>query len=189
VNNIQPLPVELLTFTAEPVGDVVRLNWSTASEINSKYFSVDRTVDMEEFRFVDLVESKGPSTLRLDYEAWDMDPVEGMQYYFLRQFDYNGEMTSYGPVGVNMRGASTFDIVTASVQPSTQGITVYFNYDTQLPYSYLLIDLQGRIVAREDNLRAAEGFNILEINAPLSKGVYQIVLQNTEKVVTRKLFY
>lgn len=189
VNNIQPLPVELLTFTAEPVGDAVRLNWSTASEINNDYFEVERTVNMSEFSFIDRVQSLGSTTVRLDYETWDMDPVNGMQYYFLRQYDLDGKKTSYGPVGVNMRGASTFDIVTASVKPSAQGITVFFNYDSQEPYSYMLVDLQGRVVAGESNQKAAEGFNMLEINAPISHGIYQVVLQNSEKVVTRKLFY
>lgn len=189
VNNIQPLPVELLTFTAEPVGDVVRLNWSTASEINNDYFEIERTVNMSEFSFIDRIPSLGSSTVRLDYEAWDMDPVNGMQYYFLRQYDLDGKKTSYGPVGVNMRGASTFDIVTASVKPSIQGITVFFNYDSQEPYSYMVVDMQGRVIVKEDNQRAAEGLNVLEINAPLSKGVYQVVLQNSSKVVSRKLFY
>jgi hypothetical protein len=118
-----------------------------------------------------------------------MDPVNGMQYYFLRQYDLDGKRTSYGPVGVNMRGASTFDIVTASVKPSIQGITVFFNYDSQEPYSYMVVDMQGRVIVKEDNQRAAEGLNILEINASLSKGVYQVVLQNSSKVVSRKLFY
>lgn len=44
-----PLPVQLLSFDAKPIGNNVRLSWETASEINSAYFEVQRSTDMSEF--------------------------------------------------------------------------------------------------------------------------------------------
>jgi hypothetical protein len=187
VNN--PLPVELLSFTAKPDGDKVRLNWSTASELNNDYYEIERTANMSEFSFIDRVSSRGPSTWTLNYETWDMNPLRGMQYYYLRQYDVDGQKTSYGPVAVNMDREGVFEIVTASVAPTAEGITIIFNYDSQEPYSFMVIDMQGRVVAKKDNQRAIEGLNVLKVNANLARGVYQVVLRNTQKVVTRKLFY
>jgi type IX secretion system substrate protein len=90
---------------------------------------------------------------------------------------------------VNMKGEGVFDIVTASVAPSAQGVTVIFNYNSREPYSYMVVDLQGRVVVQQDNQKASEGLNVLEINTTLSRGVYQVVLRNSQKVVSRKLFY
>lgn len=37
------LPVRLLNFEARATADIVHLSWSTASEMNNKYFTVERS--------------------------------------------------------------------------------------------------------------------------------------------------
>jgi hypothetical protein len=188
VGTATPLPVSLVDFVAVPYKDKVQLRWTTASEINNSHFVVERTIDNADFDFIGRVESKGPSTNLLDYETWDKSPVEGIQYYYLRQYDYDGRMESYGPVSATFT-RDAFDIVTAMVEPTERGLTVVFNYNTTEPYSYRIIDMTGRLIVSKDKNSATPGHNVIEIDVDLAKGTYQIILQNSEKVVSRKFFY
>jgi hypothetical protein len=46
---VSPLPVELLDFTAKCLEDkTVKIDWSTASENNSSYFEVRKSLDVKE---------------------------------------------------------------------------------------------------------------------------------------------
>ncbi|MBK8873273.1 MAG: T9SS type A sorting domain-containing protein [Bacteroidetes bacterium] len=188
VNESSPLPVELLDFTAKPENDKVKLTWVTASEINSSHYVVERTVDQSSFDYISRVESRGPSSSTLEYYTWDNSPLDGKQFYYLRQHDYDGKVRTYGPVAVEF-SKDVFDIITATTTSSELGVTVVFNYNSNEPYKYSIVDMTGRTIVTKDNNPAEPGANVIDIEADLSKGVYQIVLQNSNKVVTKKFFY
>jgi hypothetical protein len=183
-----PLPVELLEFTAVPVKDQVRINWTTASEFNNDYFEIERSVNQSDFTFIDRVKSKGASVNTQKYETFDMQPLQGLQYYWLRQYDYDGTLMSYGPVPVNF-GKDRFEIVTALITSNQQGITVVFDYDTNEPYNYTIVDMLGQVVTAKGNNKAVKGVNVIDIPVNMSSGIYQIVLQNSTKTVSRKIMY
>jgi hypothetical protein len=70
--NSTPLPVELMTFDAKAEGKHVRLNWSTASEINNDYFTIERAGkdNMDEFDFITKVNSQmNNSTVTLELRS------------------------------------------------------------------------------------------------------------------------
>jgi hypothetical protein len=183
-----PLPITLLNFTATPYKDKVKLNWTTASEINNSHFIVDRTVNNKDFQFIGRVNSKGPATETQEYLTWDLDPVEGTQYYFLRQHDIDGKISTFGPVSATY-SRDLFDIISTTVSSSDLGVTVIFNYNSEEPYSYKVMDVMGQVVVAKANNPGQPGANVIDIPANLSKGVYHIVLQNSEKTVSRKFFY
>ena len=87
------LPVELLEFTAEPVGGSVLLRWSTASEAGNAAFIVDRAGDDQRFEEVIRSAGAGDSQHQLTYTAADDRPLAGLSYYRLRQVDQDGTIT------------------------------------------------------------------------------------------------
>lgn len=95
---LNPLPVELTTFTAQRQADnVVTVQWATASEKNSAYFEVQRSLDGVEFTTVATITGQATSTKRMAYTSLDkMAPATAL-YYRLRQFDLDGAM-AYSPV-------------------------------------------------------------------------------------------
>ncbi len=188
VGETTPLPVSLLELTAMKVVDKVKISWTTASEIDNSHFVVERTLDNEKFNFIDRVESRGPGTNLQQYEAWDEAPVQGTQYYYLRQYDYDGAMTPYGPVAVNFTG-DLFEILTTISSPSDHELLVVFQYNSNEPYVFRIIDMTGRIISTSSRNDATEGINTIDIGVDLSRGVYYLVLQNESKVVIRKFFY
>jgi hypothetical protein len=98
---LNPLPVELLSFTAVPEGSNVKTAWQTATETNSDYFIIERSADGAAWEFVARREAAGFSTQVRNYEAFDLMPLPGVSYYRLRQTDINGTEHIYPPVAVN----------------------------------------------------------------------------------------
>ncbi len=93
------LPIELLRFKAEVLKDgrAVGLEWSTGSETNNDFFTVERSRDSKEWSGILHIPGAGNSSSRLDYATTDNHPLHGLSYYRLKQTDFNGAI-SYSPV-------------------------------------------------------------------------------------------
>lgn len=89
----QPLPVELLSFGVKSSGHNVEINWSTASETNNDYFTIERSKDGAVFEEVVRTKGAGNSYKILKYAAIDNNPYEGTSFYRLKQTDYDGRLT------------------------------------------------------------------------------------------------
>jgi len=99
-NSSQPLPVELVSFTAEPLGADALLKWATASEKNNDRFEVEASADGRSFRRIGQVPGHGSSTQPHAYQLTDAAIARyGVPtvYYRLRQVDLDGTAT-YSPV-------------------------------------------------------------------------------------------
>ena len=191
--NSTPLPVELMTFDAKAEGKHVRLKWSTASEINNDYFTIERAGkdNMDEFDFITNVNSQmNNSTVTLNYEAWDYNPLPGLQYYRLKQTDFDGQFTYSDIKPVYFGESKTFEISNVYGLMESQGeFKVEFVYDSEMPLDLVLTDMEGRVVYKQNGIAATPGVNTVNLNQQLPHGVYFVILQNTEKAVNRKFFY
>ena len=107
-----PLPVMLVDFTGKAAGNVVTLNWKTATEINSDYFAVERSVDLVSFKEIGRVTSRGSGS---SYLLIDPAANKGLNYYRLRQVDKNGSIEYSKIVTVNLAKQYT---VSLSPNPS-----------------------------------------------------------------------
>lgn len=99
-NSSQPLPVELVSFTAEALGADALLKWATASEKNNDRFEVEASADGRSFRRIGQVPGHGSSTQPHAYQLIDAAIARygvSVVYYRLRQVDANGT-ASYSPV-------------------------------------------------------------------------------------------
>ncbi|MGI8893948.1 MAG: T9SS type A sorting domain-containing protein, partial [Bacteroidia bacterium] len=183
-----PLPIELLSFDAQLKGDEVHLKWTTASEKDNDFFTIEKTRDANEFNFVAKVPSRyNNSTFTVDYSTIDREPFRGLSYYRLGQTDFDGTTTFTDLVPVNYN-YSIFDIV--STVSTERNLIVAFGYDAQEPVNYIVTDLLGRVMSEKENNKTREGTNILNIDATgWTEGVYFITLYNSEKSINRKIFY
>ena len=99
-----PLPVELLSFTAVPASTMVDLYWSTASEKDNAFFTVERSADADRFVPLLQVPGAGNSQAVLHYRSEDPHPLDGLSYYRLRQTDSDGTSKVSAAVPVFFRG-------------------------------------------------------------------------------------
>ncbi len=85
------LPIELLEFKAELKQHHVILNWTTASELNNDFFTVNRSIDAKNFAPIGKIMGSGTSNAMNEYSFIDNSPVKGTNYYQLQQTDYDGK--------------------------------------------------------------------------------------------------
>jgi len=96
-----PLPVELIDFTGKRIDRNIELTWSTASENNNDYFELHRSEDAIQYQIVNTIDGAGTSNNILQYIYDDVDASETViNYYKIRQMDYNGNFKWYGPISV-----------------------------------------------------------------------------------------
>ncbi len=137
-----PLPVELVTFDARMAGGVVKLDWSTASEVNNDFFAVERSEDGNDWREVLLVKGNGNSNEVINYSAIDNAPIQGLSYYRLKQTDFDGAYTYSDVKAVEFTGIA-WDVY-ASPNPS-KGIFI-INTEATSFEDIALYDSQGRTI-------------------------------------------
>jgi hypothetical protein len=84
------LPIELISFKGYRSGEgSAVLKWSTASEINNDFFTVERSPDAVNWEVVGSVEGAGNSTEQIDYEFTDFSCPNKATYYRLKQTDFD----------------------------------------------------------------------------------------------------
>jgi hypothetical protein len=166
-----PLPIELLAFDAESRTSVVDLFWSTASERNNAYFTVERSADG--FRFIDLFRVDGgiDSQVRRDYQAVDDAPLDGLSYYRLRQTDMDGNYSHSEVVAIHRDVAGNTILVYPN--PADDHLMLV---DTDLQGAQVrIVDLAGRVVWAQQGGMEADRVRIpLDGVAP---GLYHVMVE------------
>lgn len=93
-----PLPVELMFFRGEALSNrKVKLSWKTASEKNNRRFEVMHLENGGEWTIIGTLPGMGTKVSFTDYGFEHADPVDGMNYYKLRQVDDEGS-SSYSDI-------------------------------------------------------------------------------------------
>lgn len=148
-----PLPVELINFNAQLNKNQVDLNWTTETEINNDYFTVERSADNINFSVLDQVDGFGNSTTRHKYSYVDAQPLKGISYYRLKQTDYDGK-SEYLPTAVVNNVAKSELLVYPNPAPASK-INVSYGVDQLKYYEITVQDMLGKIipanVLREEN--------------------------------------
>lgn len=96
-----PLPIELVKFTADQMGDEILLQWTTASELNNDFFTIHKLNDKDGFDEVIRVKGQGTTNVEHNYSAMDANPKAGKNYYRLMQTDFDGRVSYSEIVAVN----------------------------------------------------------------------------------------
>jgi len=156
-SNNNPLPIELTNFKASCDGNEVRINWTTASEVNNDYFTVQRSADLVTFDNIAVVEGAGNSNTALNYDAIDNNPVDGIAYYRLVQTDFNGQTETFSPVAVTC-SSRPVDVVSVYPNPAQNELNINVNltgndHGTLVVYNHL----GQQVLTRTIN--ADKGFN------------------------------
>ncbi len=96
-----PLPVQLIYFNGKQEGNHVILKWATASEINNEYFEIEKSDNAIDFKKAGIVKGNGSNSPISNYSFADDFPFYGINYYRLKQVNYNGESIYSEVIAVN----------------------------------------------------------------------------------------
>lgn len=168
-----PLPVELLSFNAWPDGKEVALAWATASEQDNDYFTVERSADGLTFADILRVDGAGNSIQRLDYTDVDPWPLNGWNYYRLRQTDFDGATTTSAIVPVRMAFGTN-----AGLTLSQTTDLLFASHDFPVGSHAEVVDMTGRVlgITRVEQ----DGRHTIALDA-LAPGTYMLRLTDGER--------
>lgn len=95
------LPVELIYFDGVGYPTFNLLKWSTASENNSDYFSLEVSIDGFYWQKIGIKQAAGNSNTVMNYSYLHSFKEYNVHYYKLLQYDYDGKYKEYGPISVD----------------------------------------------------------------------------------------
>ena len=171
-----PLPIELLEFTATPVENDVRLNWTTLSETENDFFTIERSRDGIAFTELMKVPGAGNSSIELNYEEWDNNPLPGISYYRLKQTDFNGTTSYSDIVSVEFDGPK----LSIYPNPAADLINVQTNLDDS--YAVYVFDIQGKLIRTWE-----EGDQAFKMDvSTLESGIYYMNIISENESVTKQ---
>lgn len=84
------LPIELLRFIAVKDGSKINLSWATISENNNDFFEIEHSIDGIQFYTLGTTGGAGTITESRSYSFDHNSPALGVNYYRLRQVDFDG---------------------------------------------------------------------------------------------------
>lgn len=171
------LPVDLLSLTAHADGATVTLQWETARETENDYFEVQASRNGKTFVPIGRVGGAGTVTSKQHYRYRDEHAAPGMNFYRLRQVDYD-ETTSYSyVVGIDVDSRSDIEFRVYPNPVSGHAVSVAYFSPRAGEVRSQWYDRMGRMV-HEEYHTVAKGFVNLPISVVgLPEGVYVLRLE------------
>jgi hypothetical protein len=182
-----PLPVELTRFSGVRENENIKLAWTTASEINNSFFTVERSQDGKAFETIGMVNGAGNSKVSLQYSLIDTKPYQGISYYRLKQTDFDDSYKYSNVIRVNYDGDIEFLV---EVYPNP-GNGSMFNLDIKAnageEVNIVLYDITGtKNCSKNILLEKNEGKFTLHPAVTLAPGAYLLIATTAQKNVIRK---
>jgi hypothetical protein len=172
------LPVIFTSFNATTEGKTVKLNWSTAQEINNDYFEIERSNDTRIWESIAQKSAAENSKIAQNYSLTDYSAKKGANYYRLTQIDKDGTRSVYPRVQSAILEVNP-DIVLYP-NPTTDILRLSgINEDANVT----ILDLSG-VLKMEKTVTSKD--NSLKI-ASLNEGIYIVRIQDETSVKVMKI--
>ena len=110
INGAGALSVKLISLTARIDNKQVFVNWRTASETNNKGFDIQRSPDGINWNKIGFVNGSINSISERSYQFGDLKPLQGKNFYRLRQVDLDGKSSYSIVVSVNFLKSGFYSI-------------------------------------------------------------------------------
>lgn len=189
---VSPLPVELISFTANLNGSNVELRWVTATEVNNFGFSVETCHDKSQlWETVGFIPGSGNSNSPKEYSFTDHLKLnlDHTLFYRLKQIDNNGKF-EYSKV---LEISTHIQLLTFKLQ---QNHPNPFNPSTIITYSipassYVIVEVYnvlGKLITTLVNKNQDPGSYKVSFDARgLSNGIYYYRIKAGTFTETKKM--
>ena len=186
LSTVTTLPVNLSEFKVVKNGNTSVLSWKTLSELNNKGFGVERSADGINFNQIQFVNGNGSTTAASQYNTIDNSPLNGTNYYRLRQVDNDGKQTYSSTVSVNFSTSNTLGF-SFYPNPVKAKIVVTLQSISSINASISLINADGKTVStmilNNQNANSNVQFDV----ANIARGNYFLVLKDGASIKTSKV--
>ena len=180
-SSINPLPVQLLSFTGFSTSDGNSLNWVTASEKENDHFIIQRSSDGSQFLTRGIVKGHGNSSNLISYHFLDSLASNTIFYYRLKQVDMDGKYTHSPVIRIENNSNEDAEIIIFPNPSSNEAIHLLAGKDIK---SFCIYNMLGTRLMNE----IADDENKEYIFSPAANGIYfmQAITMNG-MVITKKI--
>ncbi|WP_299826337.1 T9SS type A sorting domain-containing protein [uncultured Pontibacter sp.] len=180
--NMQPFPVELVSFTALHSKGETSLLWKTASEKDNSHFEVEVGYSLDSFTKIGEVKGRGNSSVLVNYSYKHKPVMEGIVYYRLKQVDLSGETNYSNIVAVEAKRYEHQQLM-ASPNPTSGKVTV------QLPsaasHTLTVMSITGNVI---ESRAIPAGSELISLDlSRYADGAYVLRLQSNDDIRSYKL--
>lgn len=175
-----PLPIDLISFEGKEKEHSISLAWTTASERENDYFTLERSSDAENFETIGTILGSGTSTTPIEYSIEDFQATAGVNYYRLSQTDYNGTKETFDVIAVmnNKQSEVSSNIFPNPTQDGKITLRVQAEKNAKLSYSLYLMD--GRFIETK-----TFSDKTIELVLPSEKTSYLIQVMANDEIIGR----
>lgn len=171
-------PIRLTSFTAHAEQKYNLLKWTTETEEDNAYFSIQRSADGQNFIEIGRVAGNGTTTAITDYQFSDNQPFSPLSYYRLQQVDFDGKSSFSDIVSVVRKDVDSFDIISFGPNPNQGEMEVIISDIQSSSVDYIITNINGNILA-QNSLTTIKGLNTFKVNMTDSPaGIYFISIVN-----------
>ncbi|WP_157486689.1 T9SS type A sorting domain-containing protein [Dyadobacter alkalitolerans] len=167
------LPVNLVEFDARPTGSTIQLSWRTAAETDNAGFQIERSSNGVSWQDIGFVVGNGTVSAIHDYHFQDINPISGLNYYRLRQIDFDGK-TQHSSIQVTRFEGHDYEPIVWADEARQAHIKTEHMIE-----QVTVFDLSGRIVG-------ASKLKTLDLSH-VNGGLLLVRIQTSNRIVTKKL--
>lgn len=183
------LPIELIRFETAKVNNDVVLSWTTATELNNEYFSLQRSVDGKEFNTIAKIDGAGNSNTILNYQYVDNKPLSGTSYYRLKQTDYDGKF-AFSQIRAVKFAYDNEASLAIYPNPTNSKINMYFDgfvNDSKVEMS--IYSVNGKLMLTKSIPLSENGDGNISMNIEqlLPAGVYFVRIIGENNIINNKI--
>jgi subtilisin family serine protease len=194
------LPVELTSFSATTIGSLIKLSWSTSTEINNYGFEVERKLNVksqttDDWMKIGFVEGNGNSNSTKNYSFEDRNLFANKYLYRLKQIDNDGQYEYSEVIEIDLGLPTKYELTQNYPNPFNPSTTIKFTIPNVTlsgvegsRVQLKVYDMLGNEVATLVNEYREAGRYEVNFDAfSLSTGIYFYRLQAGSFIETKKM--
>ena len=176
------LPVTLVNFKGHNYKTGNKLVWTTKTEVNNDYFIIQRSKDAKNFTDIGIVDGNGNSNIENNYEFIDDASLSGINYYRLKQIDFNGDY-EHSRIIV-LKSINNIDV---AIYPNPSSENLFFDLsessDEVLTVQYT--NMLGSTIT--ESISTNQGENTYQVKEfkNLKSGIYMIKIINSNNEIIK----
>ncbi len=173
------VPVELTSFSASiTVDGFVKLEWTTATELNNRIFEIERRQADGQYSVVGFVQGAGTSSEEQSYVFIDKSVSPGTYFYRLKQIDFDGRYEYSNEIEVEVIGPLSYSLSQNFPNPFNPSTTISYQLPEDDFVSLKVYNSLGQEVAELVNGVISAGTHSVDFDAAsLSSGIYYYTLR------------
>jgi hypothetical protein len=171
------LPVILSSFKVTTLNQQNNLVWTTTSESNNSFFEIHRASDAMNFEPVGAVDGNGTSQRPEQYQFTDQSPKAGLNYYRLKQVDFDGTF-EYSRI-IRAVNDGRAELTVKSFPESKELVVSGLNSAA----NYKLVNMNGSVIKTGELLQSDKVIS----HKNVVQGIYILQIQNADLSFSKKI--